>query len=186
MNRSRIAVLVLALAAATAAGCGSGPPSPPPVASPGPASPTPGTASPPVSADPATPTPVIPPIPDSPPEVALAADGGEPIAGDLGTFSWDGLVSDAPWIVGRAGVAVAADGTLEATVAGDLQVRDWTVRWAQVAGGQAEPVGDGATSGLGLPIAFRPPGPGAWSVAVEVWYADVGRAAWYWRVNVGP
>lgn len=177
MIRVRTPAGVVTLVVALAGGCGSGVP--------------PATLPPPASSSPPGPTPVQPtsvvePVPDAPPDVVLVAEGRPAVVGDLGTFSWDGLVSDSPWILGTATVSVAPGESFEALVAGTLPVRDWTARWARVVGNDAQPVEDGADAGPGLPITLRPPSAGAWSLRVELRYADVGRAAWYWRVEVAP
>lgn len=172
MSRPRLPLGVLVLAGALVGACGSGVP-PTPAASP------PSTAAP-------TPTPVVEPVPETPPDVSIVSDGGASTVGDLGTFEWGGLVSDSPWILGRAAVTVPAGGRLQADVAGRLAVRGWIARWARVVGGDAQPVGDAAADGFGLPIVLEPPDAGAWSLRLEVAYADVGRANWFWRVDVAP
>jgi hypothetical protein len=116
----------------------------------------------------------------------MAVDGGPATIGDLGTFSWNGLVSDSPWILGRAAVAVQSSGSLQADVAGRFAVRDWIAQWARVVNGDTQPGEDAAAAGFRLPIVLNPPSPGAWSLRLEVGYEDVGRANWYWRVDVAP
>ena len=37
---------------------------------------------------------------DSPPEALLAAEGGDPVAGQLGTYVWFESGSDSPWLPG--------------------------------------------------------------------------------------
>lgn len=179
MTRPRMPIGVLVIVGALVGGCGSG-------TAPGTA---PATASSPAASTAApapTPTPVVEPIPEVPPDVSIVGEGGAAIVGDLGTFEWDGLVSDSPWILGRAAVAVPAGGRLEVDVAGRLAVRGWVARWARIVDGDAQPVEDAAAGGFGLPIVLEPPGAGAWSLRLEVAYADVGRANWFWRVTVAP
>ena len=106
------------------------------------------------------------------------------MAGELGSFSWDGLVSDSPWIVPATGSPVEPARRLRVRFAGGPPVAAWTARWARVRNGDAgEPRPAG--SGVGTPLAIdAPPGRGGWSLQVDVRFDGGGRAAWYWRVRV--
>jgi hypothetical protein len=125
-------------------------------------------------------------IPDAPPEVTLAPAGSadaEAVTGDLGTFSWNGLVSDAPWVVGRASVNASAGDVLEARLAAQPPVTSWTARWARVVNGVAGDV-EGAAEGVDLPILVTAPAAGSWTLQVELRMGTSGSATWYWRVEV--
>lgn len=120
----------------------------------------------------------------SPPGAALVGPAGGPIVGDLGTFSWDGLVSDAPWIVQPTGATLDPARHLRVRFDGGPPVAGWTARWARVRDGVADNPRK-AGSGDGKPLAIEaPPGPGSWSLQVEARFDGGGRAVWYWRVKV--
>jgi hypothetical protein len=119
---------------------------------------------------------------DSPPDALLAAEGGDPIAGQLGTYVWQETGSDSPWLPG-APLAVGAGEPLTLSVVPDGEIRAWAVRYVPAAAGGPE----GATSlgeGAGSPR-FDAPGPGAWTVEVFVEFAPgVGDARYFWRLEV--
>jgi hypothetical protein len=121
------------------------------------------------------------------PPVALLDDGAAgSVQGELGTFLWDGLGSDSPWIVPRAVTPVEPGAPLAVTLDPGLAFLGWTARWAPVAAGSA---GDpaAAATGPGAPIEMAAPmPPGAWGLQVEITFAEGRRAAWYWSVSVGP
>jgi hypothetical protein len=138
-------------------------------------------------------TPVASPSGDSPaatdaapPAATLVGPTGAAAAGVLGTFSWDGLVSDAPWIVAASAGGVRVVDRLEVILPPDAVPAAWQARWAPVAGGQAGTAIDGGSGG-GAPIRVSPPAmPGAWSLQLTARFG-VGRSAtWYWRVEVVP
>ena len=117
---------------------------------------------------------------DRPPPVALMAEGGDPVEGQLGTFLWGSGGSDSPWLPG-APIAVGAGEPLSVSVAADRPAVSWSARFAPAnAGGPA-----GATdlgSGQGAPR-FAAPDPGAWTVEVHLVFA-AGDASYFWRLEV--
>ncbi len=119
---------------------------------------------------------------DAPPDALLAAEGGDPVAGQLGTYVWLMTGSDSPWLPG-APLAVGAGEPLTVTLVPDGAIRAWTARYVPAAAGGPE----GATSlggGAGTPQ-FEAPGPGAWTVEVFVQFAPgVGDARYFWRLEV--
>lgn len=119
---------------------------------------------------------------DAPPDALLAAEGGDPVAGQLGTFVWFETGSEAPWLPG-APIAVGAGEPLTVSLVPDGHIRAWSARY--VPANAAGP--DGATSlgeGAGDP-AFAAPGPGSWTVEVFVEFAPaVGNAHYFWRLEV--
>ena len=172
MHAVTVRATVLAALLATLAACGSVPPATPR------AEPT----APPAST-PAAPT----PIPDAqPPDALLAGIAADPVAGDLGTFTWAGLTSDSPWIVGRAGGSATAGATLAVELRPDVGEPTWVASWARVAGGEAQQPGDVSDPVTG-PVTFAAPvEPGTWSLQLFARFG-VGRdAAWYWRVEIAP
>jgi hypothetical protein len=133
-------------------------------------------ASPPIVTTPA-------PVADRPPDAALAAEGGDPVVGQLGTYAWRGAGSDSPWLPGSP-VAVGAGEPLTVQLVGGPQVGDWRARVIpgdEAAGGPMRPRGHGSGA-----IGFAAPSEaGAWSVAVELMFADgSGSATYFWALDV--
>lgn len=160
-----------------------------------PAATTPDVAGTPVVTPAITPaiTPVASPSADSPattdatpPAAMLVGPTGAAAPGVLGTFSWDGLVSDSPWIVGASAGGVRATDRLAVTLPPNAAPAAWQARWAPVTGGQAGTPVDGGSGGE-APIRVSPPvTAGAWSLQLTARFG-VGRSAtWYWRVEVVP
>ena len=118
-----------------------------------------------------------------PPPASLRAEGGDPVAGQLGSYTWGAAGSDSPWLQG-APVTVGSGEPLTVVLSGDPPVDDWSAQ--RVAAGTSD--GSGAVSlgsAQGAPIAFVAPGPGRWSVQVLVRFAVGGdSAAWYWLLDV--
>lgn len=173
----------LILASLLAAGCGGDPTgsaadtaAASPVAAP---SRPPAPASSPPAADPSAAGPSA--SAGGPPRAALAADGGDPVVGDLGTYLWGDTGSDAPWLPGEPITVGSAEPLL---VALDPAVP--VVAWAaKVAPAGAEP---GAATvlaeGRGTP-SFTAPGPGAWTLALKVTFSGgLGEATYAWALTV--
>ncbi len=182
--RAIVAILAIAM---TGSGCGNGaiagsagptatstpmdPASPPPAAAP--------TASPPASAPPPS---AMPSISAQPPPAVLAADGGDPVVGQLGTYTWADGGSDSPWLPG-APITVGAGEPLTVSIPDGVAIAEWTAR--RVRAGTSNGTG-AVTIGSGRgPVTFAAPGRGTWSVHVDLRFADgLGSAAWYWLVTV--
>ena len=137
------------------------------------------TAAPPLSSPGASPTRAGL---DGPPDARLAAEGGDPVTGQLGTYAWFESGSDAPWLPG-APLAVGAGEPLTVALvpAGDLA--SWTARYVPaLASGPAGavPLGEGPGD-----AAFPAPGPGTWTVEVAVVFAaGAGTASYFWQLEV--
>lgn len=119
---------------------------------------------------------------DAPPDALLAAEGGDPVAGQLGTYVWLETGSDSPWVPG-APILVGAGEPLMVSLVPDGDVWAWAARYVP-----ANAVGpDGATSlgeGGGSP-AFAAPGPGTWTLEVFMEFAaGAGDARYFWRLEV--
>lgn len=119
-----------------------------------------------------------------PPDALLAVEGGDPVTGEQGTWSWNNAASDAPWLPGypiRAGV----NERLTFTMSVRVPVDSWQVSRVLPS---AVPGGDGEVpmaEGTGNVITFPAPPPGSWSVAVSVRFGDnLGGAVYYWAVTV--
>ncbi len=122
----------------------------------------------------------------APPAALLAGAAGEPVAGDLGTFSWDGLVSDAPWIVGSARDSATAGAALAVRFDPTLAVFSWRARWATVAKGQpGTPVAGGSGGDPAINLA-APGDAGTWSLQLSVTFSPERSATWYWQIRVIP
>ena len=121
-------------------------------------------------------------LPAEPPSVALAAEGGDPVMGKLGSYTWAGGGSDSPWLPGTP-IRVGAGEPLAVSIGGGVGVVEWFAR--RIRAGTA--VGTGAV-GLGAghaPVAFAAPGSGTWSVQVVIRFAgDLGSATYYWELTV--
>ncbi|MEA2609608.1 MAG: hypothetical protein QOJ75_1851 [Chloroflexota bacterium] len=118
-----------------------------------------------------------------PPRASIAVDGGDPVEGQLGSYSWFGQGSDAPWLDGRP-IHIGAGERLTLTLADPVAVVNWTA--SRVQPGNRDGFGAvGMGQGSGSPVAFDAPPPGSWSVGVTVWFGgNRGSAAYYWLVEV--
>ena len=117
-----------------------------------------------------------------PPPASLAVEGGDPVTGTLGSFTWNNGGSDSPWVPG-ARIHVGAGERLTVTVAGAVGVAEWTARRVPAGstdGANAVGLGDGTG-----PITFQAPPPGTWSAQITVRFAGgLGSATYYWRLDV--
>jgi hypothetical protein len=175
--------LVVAVAAcsgpARSPAAGSGTPAATPTKAPATPAPSPADAPSPTAGE----TPEPGDATEPPPALLVGTDAG-PVAGDLGTFSWDGLVSDSPWIVQRSGDAVPSGARLRVRFGDSQDQTRWIARWAPVRHGEA---GTPQTAGSGDDgrIVIEAPGEaGPWSLQLEARFGDGRRAVWYWRVAV--
>lgn len=118
-----------------------------------------------------------------PPAASIAVDGGDPVEGQLGSFTWQNSGSDAPWLDGSP-IHIGAGERLTLTLADPLGVANWTA--SRVAPGNRDgSAAVGMGEGSGEPVAFDAPPHGSWSVSVNVWFSDNrGSAAYYWLVAV--
>lgn len=119
----------------------------------------------------------------TPPDAALAVDGGDPVEGQLGTYVWADGGSDSPWLPG-APVAAATGEILGLTLSPDLGISDWSAALAPASsldGTGRIQVGSGTGPG---PVRIPTPDPGAWTLAVTIRFGDLGSATWFWRLDV--
>lgn len=178
MTRSP-ALIVLTVVALVVAGCARGPTSSP-AATATPTSP-PSVATPTAVAS-AAGSAVGSPTPGAlPPDASLAAEGGDPVVGQLGSFTWGDGGSDSPWLPG-AGITVGAGEPLTVTVDDGTTVAGWTaVRTpaGSTSGAGAVAVGQGSGA-IGFAIAEH----GRWTIAVTIGFLGGGDATWYWQLDV--
>lgn len=115
-----------------------------------------------------------------PPTGSLAAEGGDPVAGQLGSYTWLDGGSDSPWLPGTP-ISVGAREPLTVTISDGVPVADWSAR--RVPAGTTTGTGAVSLGSGGPPVAFEAPGPGTWSVQVTVRFAgDLGSATYYWQL----
>jgi hypothetical protein len=131
----------------------------------------------------ASPSTVIPsPTADRPPDARLAAEGGDSVVGQLGSYTWADGGSDSPWLPG-APITVGVGEPLTIGFEPPVGVDSWGARVVpSTADGP-----DGAAildQGAGPP-AFAIPAAGSWTVEVRVVFADgAGDASYFWKVEV--
>lgn len=132
-------------------------------------------------------SPVKPPTPEppmpEPPAASLSVDGGDPVVGQLGTFTWENGGSDAPWLDGSP-IHVGAGEQLTLTLAAPAGIGDWRV--SRVVPGNRDGIGAAAMAeGSGEPLTFEAPPPGTWSVEVSVAFTENrGSALYFWLIEV--
>jgi hypothetical protein len=142
--------------------------------------PTPTTAA---SASPESPSPPDP-TPTPPPDGRLSVEGGDPVVGELGSWSWLNAGSDAPWLPGNP-IHVGAGEQLTFRMAKPVGIANWQVRRVPPSSVPGDDGVVGMAEGSAGPIAFAAPPRGKWSVAVDVLFADNrGGAVYYWAVTV--
>jgi hypothetical protein len=144
--------------------------------------PTPTPSAPPPTAAPATVTPASRRAGvDEPPAAILTAEGGDPVLGQLGSYAWADGGSDSPWLQG-APITVGAVEPLAMAVDPAVPIASWSAR--MMPAGAGAPVGAVSLGqGSGSPR-FEAPGPGDWTVEVQVRFADgLGSAAYFWALT---
>lgn len=133
------------------------------------------------SAPPPTAEPSDPPMP-LPPDALLAVEGGDPVVGALGTFTWMNGGSASPWLPGTP-MHVGIAERLTLTLVDGVGIDRWTVRRSAPASLGVDAVG--MADGTGEPLTFDAPPAGTWSVYVDVRFAGgLGSAAYFWLISV--
>jgi hypothetical protein len=117
-----------------------------------------------------------------PPIAALAAEGGDPTDGQLGTYTWGDGGSDAPWLPG-APMAVGSGEPLTVSFRPETTIETWSARAVpSTADGPADATVLG--QGSGEPR-FAALGSGTWTVEVHVVFANAaGQASYFWQLAV--
>jgi len=188
VSGARRPAVIVGLVAAFLAGCGTGglPGTTPPSIAPATATASPlstpsPTPAPPTPAPAATAQASLP----EPPGATLSGIVSGPGGGTLGSFTWNGAGSDAPWIVPPDASRAAPGAALGVAFEPAASPVDWTARWAPVTAAGAGDVASGV-DGSG-PVAIVAPGDaGAWSLQLEASFGQGRTGTWYWRLEVGP
>ncbi len=173
LHGAALAIAVLLVAAACAA----------PSTDPATAGPPSGSRSPAASSAP-TGTAVVGtpgPTADGPPSARLAAEGGDAVTGQPGSYVWDQTGSDSPWLPGSP-IAVGAGEPLIVVLEPAIDVSAWRARY--VPAPSSGPAG-AVTLGEGVgPPRFSAPGPGSWTLALEVRFGEGRTASYAWRLDI--
>lgn len=123
-----------------------------------------------------------PPGVDGPPTAWISVDGGDPVAGQLGSYTWGLAGSDAPWLRG-APITVGAGEAFRVVMDPVVGIAEWRARFVPYANDGP----DGAVplaAGVGE-VAFAVPPTGEWTVELTVVFADrQGEARYAWAVRV--
>jgi hypothetical protein len=123
-----------------------------------------------------------PSVADGPPEARLAAEGGEPVAGQLGTFVWGDGGSDSPWLPG-APLRVGTGERLSLTLTPATALGHWRARYTRA--GAVGPAGAASLGSGAGDVALTAPARGDWTVEIAVDFADaLGSASYFWRLEV--
>lgn len=118
-----------------------------------------------------------------PPPASIAVEGGDPVVGQLGTFTWENGGSGAPWLDGSP-IRAGSGERFAMSLADPLEIAEWSVN--RVMPGNRDGIGAMAMDdGFGWPLLFDAPPSGAWSVQVKIRFAnDRGDALYYWMIDV--
>jgi hypothetical protein len=120
---------------------------------------------------------------DGPPMAGLAAEGGDPVTGQLGSYTWHDAGSDAPWLPGTP-LTVGAGEPLTVRFDPPTAISSWRARVVPATNTDAA----GARSlgeGSATPPMFDAPDVGRWTVELQVLFAaDAGDAVWFWSLTV--
>lgn len=137
-----------------------------------------GSLPPPLEATPAGPVPGV----EAPPDAWMQVEGGDPVTGELGSYTWGSTGSAAPWLRG-APISVGVGERLELALDPFLEIESWSTRFVPYE--NDAPTGAVSLgSGVGDP-GFPAPPAGTWTVEVTVVFADgQGDARYAWAVRV--
>lgn len=117
----------------------------------------------------------------TPPPARLNVDGGDPVPGQLGTYTWADGGSDSPWLPG-APITAGTGETLSVTLPPDVVLSGWSAVLAPA----ANTGGEGAIQVGSGPAAMDvvAPAAGAWTLAVTIEFGDLGRATYFWLLEI--
>ena len=119
---------------------------------------------------------------DRPPAARLAAEGGDPVTGQLGTFIWGDGGSDSPWLQG-APIHVGAGERLSLVLSPSTGIRSWRAR--SVRAGATAPIGATLLGSGTDKVLLTAPARGRWTVELAIDFAGtLGAASYFWRLEV--
>jgi hypothetical protein len=119
-----------------------------------------------------------------PPDATLQVEGGDPVIGELGSWSWMNAGSDAPYLPGYP-IHVGKGERLIFAMVERVPIDSWQVRRVPPSSIPNDVGSVAMGEGTGDTIWFESPPEGTWAVSVEVWFAGtLGSAAYYWQVEV--
>jgi hypothetical protein len=119
-------------------------------------------------------------MPAPPPEAAIGTARGE-----LGSYTWDGVIGDAPWIVPRKGMRATPGASILVAFGALGDATTWGVAWAPIRDGAATSP-SATASGKGSVRLVVPNRTGTWSLRVTARFGEGREATWFWKVVVGP
>ena len=141
------------------------------------------TASSVVVSAPLTPEATVP----EPPFAILTVPDRPPVEGSVGTFTWDGFASDAPWLPGAGPVLVRPDILAHVRLPAGMEVDEWRAVYAPLDGTSVTiEAAVLQSNGGSAEIDFPAPPAGTWSVRLEVRFVGHGRVTYYWRFETAP
>lgn len=118
-----------------------------------------------------------------PPAASLQVEGGDPVVGQLGGFTWKNGGSAAPWLPG-APIHIGSGEQVTLTLAEPVAIERWAASYvpaAETESASALGLGEGSD----WPVTFDAPPPGRWSVYVTLLFADgIGDAGYFWLAEV--
>jgi hypothetical protein len=116
-----------------------------------------------------------------PPNAVLRVNGGAASIGELGTYTWRGAGSDAPWLPGTP-TRVAPGGAASVTLEVPVAIAAWSIKQAKPGGTDVGAPQIAAGAGL---ITFTVPAE-AGTIALHVQFAgDAGDAVYFWALSPG-
>ena len=120
-----------------------------------------------------------------PPAAMLTVPGRPPVEGQVGTYSWDGFASDAPWLPGGDPVLVPADILASVRFPAGTDISTWTVEYAPLADGPVDPGTASVQSrSVTAEVDFPAPPAGTWSVRLWAEFPGHGEVGYFWRFEV--
>ena len=105
---------------------------------------------------------------------------GPATAGALGSYTWQGAWSDAPWLPGAA-VTLPRDGTASVTFEPATAPVSWRVRRGTAAGDALQLVAENGAGPVHFAVPHEPT-----TIELTVDFGSAGTATWYWAVTPAP
>jgi hypothetical protein len=117
----------------------------------------------------------------------LTVPGRAPVEGEVGTYSWDGFASDAPWLPGSEPVIVLSDIMASVRFPPGTEISVWKAEYAPLTEHPIDPAtAVEQSSSITAEIDFPAPPAGEWSVRVLAEFPGHGRVSYFWRFETLP